>query len=168
MTVTNVHKDPGKLTLSITAEFGAPASRVWQLWEDPRQLERWWGPPTFPATFVEHDLTPGGTVTYFMTGPEGERHNGWWRVSEVEPPNRLEFEDGFADDDGNRKDDMPTISMRVTIEAIESGTRMVIEDTFTSLEAMEQLVAMGMEEGMTLALGQIDGLLAERASPVGA
>jgi uncharacterized protein YndB with AHSA1/START domain len=168
MTVTNVHKDPERLTLSITAEFDAPMSRVWQLWEDPRQLERWWGPPTYPATFVEHDLTPGGTVTYFMTGPEGDRHNGWWRVSKVEPPNRLEFEDGFADADGKPQSEMPTIVMRVTIEATESGTRMVIEDTFASLEAMDQLVAMGMEEGMTLALGQIDDLFAEVQPTVGA
>ena len=36
---------------------------------------------------------------------------------------------------------------------------MAIETTFPTLEAMEQLVAMGMEEGMTLAVGQIDGLL---------
>ena len=50
MTVTNVHKDPEALTMTITAEFDAPVERVWQLWADPRQLERWWGPPTYPAT----------------------------------------------------------------------------------------------------------------------
>lgn len=166
MTVTNVHKDAERLTLSITAEFDAPVSRVWELWEDPRQLERWWGPPTYPATFVEHDLTPGGTVTYYMTGPDGDQPHGWWRIVEVEAPHRLVFEDGFADDAGNPLNEMPTISMRVTIEAIASGrTRMVIEDRFDSVEAMEQLVAMGMEEGMTLALGQIDDLLAEEAHP---
>ena len=73
MTVTSVHKDPEALTMTITAEFDAPVEQVWQMWADPRQLERWWGPPTYPATVVDHDLTPGGRVTYFMTGPEGDK-----------------------------------------------------------------------------------------------
>lgn len=166
MTVTNVHKDAERLTLSITAEFDAPVSRVWKLWEDPRQLERWWGPPTYPATFVEHDFTPGGTVTYYMTGPDGDQPHGWWRIAEIEAPYHLVFEDGFADDAGNPLPEMPTISMRVTIEAIESGrTRMTIVDRFDSVEVMEQLLAMGMEEGMTLAIGQIDDLLADEVHP---
>ena len=72
MTVTNVHKDPDALTMAITVELDATVERAWQLWADPRQLERWWGPPGYPATFVDHDLVGGGRVTYFMTSPEGE------------------------------------------------------------------------------------------------
>ena len=86
MTVISVEKDAESLTMTIIAQFDAPTTRVWQVWQDPRQLERWWGPPTYPATVVGHDLTPGGSVTYFMTGPEGETHHGWWRVSAVEAP----------------------------------------------------------------------------------
>ena len=55
MTVTAVRKDPAALTMTLTAEFDASPERVWQLWADPRQLERWWGPPTYPATFTAHD-----------------------------------------------------------------------------------------------------------------
>ncbi|MFP3881190.1 MAG: SRPBCC domain-containing protein [Actinomycetota bacterium] len=76
MTVTNTKKDPENLTFEITSEFDASVDRVWGLWEDPRQLEKWWGPPTYPATVVEHDLTPGGKVKYYMTGPEGDSHLG--------------------------------------------------------------------------------------------
>jgi uncharacterized protein YndB with AHSA1/START domain len=61
MSVTSVHKDPENMTMTIAAEFDAPIGRVWQLWANPRQLERWWGPPTYPATVVDHDLTPAGT-----------------------------------------------------------------------------------------------------------
>jgi len=162
MTVTNVTKDPIALTMSITSEFDVPVDRAWQLWEDPRQLERWWGPPTYPATFVEHDLSPDGVVNYYMTGPEGDRHAGWWRVTTVLAPHSLEFVDGFADESGANVPDMPTTITRVSLTGTPGGgTRMVIETTFPSAEAMEQLVAMGMEEGMTLALGQIDAILAE-------
>ena len=80
MTVTDVRKNPTALTMTVACEWDAPIARVWQLWSDPRKLERWWGPPTYPATVVEHDPRPGGKVSYFMTSPEGEQHHGWWKV----------------------------------------------------------------------------------------
>ena len=60
MTVLAVDRDPVALTLTIVSEFDAPAARVGQVWADPRQLERWWGPPTYPTTVVDHDFTPEG------------------------------------------------------------------------------------------------------------
>ncbi|MPY81647.1 MAG: SRPBCC domain-containing protein, partial [Actinophytocola sp.] len=60
MPVTNAQHDLDNLTLTITAEFAAPVERVWQVYADPRQLERVWGPPSHPATFVDHELRPGG------------------------------------------------------------------------------------------------------------
>ena len=160
MTVTNVHQDPEAMTMTVTTEFDAPIARVWKLWENPRLLERWWGPPTYPATFVDHDLTPGGNVSYFMTGPEGDQPRGWWRVLVVDAPHRLEFEDGFADDAGAPNPDLPVMIMRVTLDELSAGgTRVAIETAFASLDDMEQIMAMGMEEGMTAAIGQIDDLL---------
>lgn len=163
MTVTAVHKDTEKLTMQVVTEFDAPVERVWQLWADPRKLERWWGPPTYPATVVEHELVPGGKVTYYMTGPEGDQHHGWWRVVAVDPPRRLELEDGFADAEGNVNPDMPSMMLLVELAAIEGGTRMTITSTFATLAAMEQVLAMGAEEGMRQALGQIEAILAEEA-----
>jgi uncharacterized protein YndB with AHSA1/START domain len=163
MTVKSVHKDTENLTMTLTAEFEAPVSRVWQLWEDPRQLEQWWGPPEYPATFVDHDFTSGGSVTYYMTAPEGEKYHGWWKISEIEAPNRIEFVDGFGDADGNPNPEMPTTSSQVAILELDEGaplTRMTLLSTFPSLQAMEQMVEMGMEVGITLAVGQIDDLLA--------
>src|SRR5438552_4195131 len=55
MTVIAVDRDLAALTLTIVSEFGAPVERVWQVWADPRQLERWWGPPNYPATVVDRD-----------------------------------------------------------------------------------------------------------------
>ena len=60
MPVTDVQQDLDNLTLTITADFAAPVERIWQVYADPRQLEKVWGPPTYPATVVDHDLTPGG------------------------------------------------------------------------------------------------------------
>jgi uncharacterized protein YndB with AHSA1/START domain len=107
MSVTSVDTDYDSLTTTLVADFDAPIDEVWQLWADPRKLERWWGPPTYPATFEKHDLSPGGEVTYFMTGPEGEQPRGWWRVTSVDPPGSLRFTDGFANDDGSPNEEMP-------------------------------------------------------------
>lgn len=164
MTVTAVRKDPEALTLTITAEFDASPERVWQLWADPRQLERWWGPPTYPATFTRHDLAVGSRVEYHMTGPEGDQPHGYWDILETEPPHRLVYRDGFANEDGSPNDDLPRNEGRVTIEGIGDGrTRMSIDSLFPSREAMEQVLAMGMEAGITEAVGQIDAILAEDA-----
>ena len=167
MTVTAVQKDPAALTMTVTAEFQASPDRVWQLWADPRQLERWWGPPTYPATFDSHDFRPGGKVDYHMTGPEGDQPRGWWEIVEMEPPHRLVFRDGFANDDGSPNSDMPVNEARVSIEDIGDGrTRMSIKSIFASTESLEQQLAMGMEEGLTQAVGQIDAILAEDAARV--
>lgn len=162
MSVTSVVKDLDALTLTVTAEYDVPAERAWQLWGDPRQLERWWGPPTYPATVEEHDLTPGGTVAYYMTSPEGERYWGWWQVLDVQPPRHLLVKDGFADADGSPNADLPTTLMRVGLEDRDGGgVRVRIVSTFPSLAALEELLAMGMEEGLKGAMGQIDAILAE-------
>jgi uncharacterized protein YndB with AHSA1/START domain len=160
MTVVSSTKDAQALTLTFVAEFAADPDRVWQVWEDPRQLERWWGPPTWPATFERHEFTVGGQSRYYMTGPEGEKSRGWWTITAIEAPHRLEFDDGFADDAGEPTDSIDPIHAIVTIEAIDGGTRMTTLSRFTSTEHLEQMLEMGMEEGMRLAMGQIDAQLA--------
>ncbi|MGH6928251.1 MAG: SRPBCC family protein [Dongiaceae bacterium] len=164
MTVTDVHKDPEKLTMTMTVELDATVERAWQLWADPRQLERWWGPPMYPATFVDHDFKPGGEVTYYMTSPEGDKSYGWWEFIAVDPPRRLEVKDGFSDDTGTRNEDMPPGRMVVTLDGRDGKTVMEITSHFTSLDAMNQLIEMGQEEGMVQALGQIEAILAGSAT----
>ena len=46
------------------------------------------------------------------------------------------------------------------LQEITEGTRMTILMTFASAAEMEQLVNMGMVEGLTGAAGQIDAILA--------
>ncbi|HEY5629989.1 MAG TPA: SRPBCC domain-containing protein [Candidatus Limnocylindrales bacterium] len=161
MTVTAIRKDPDALTMTVDAEFDATPDRVWQLWADPRQLERWWGPPAYPATVTSHDLRTGGRVEYHMTGPQGDQPHGYWEVVEAAPPHRLVFRDGFADADGRPNTDMPMTEGRVTIRAVAGGrTQMSIESRFPDTAAMEQLLAMGMEQGIREAVGQIDAIIA--------
>jgi uncharacterized protein YndB with AHSA1/START domain len=160
MPVTDVQKDLDQRTLTITAEFAAPVERVFAIYADPRQLERVWGPPSFPATFVDHDLREGGRVTYYMTGPEGQRFGGWWEVTAVDAPHGFDFRDGFADDDLQPVEGMPVSTNTFRFEPIEGGTRAVYTSTYATLEALQQVIDMGVEEGSRSAIDQIDVLLA--------
>ena len=163
MTVISSTKNVESLSFTLVAEFDASVERVWQIWEDPRQLERWWGPPTWPATFEKHEFTPGGEASYYMTGPEGERAGGWWRITDIQPPNRLEVDDGFADENGDPVESMGTTHASVMLEDIGGRTRMTVNSVFESEEQMGKMLEMGMEEGMQEAAGQIDGILAEHS-----
>ena len=96
-----------------------------------------------------------------MTGPAGEKANGWWQFVSVDEPTRLAFDDGFADDSGTPDASMPTIRIQVDLIGAEGGTRMTITSEFSTAEQMEQVVAMGMVEGMTAALNQLDDLLVD-------
>lgn len=160
MTVIHSEKDPSALTLTIVAEFDATPVQVWEVWEDPRKLERWWGPPTFPATFTRHEFMVGGQSRYFMTGPGGETPRGWWQLEVVEKPNRIEFANGLAGDDGEPESGVEPMPSHVTFEPTDGGTRMTAVTHFVSVEQMERMLDMGMQEGMNQAVSQIDALLA--------
>jgi uncharacterized protein YndB with AHSA1/START domain len=159
MSVVSVGKDLEGLRLILIADFDAPLERVWELWADPRQLERWWGPPTHPATVEKHELVTGGEVAFSMTGPGGETSRGWWRVTAVDPPGLLEFTDGFANEDGTPNTELPTIAVQMRLTDHEGGTRMELRFAFDSSEHMEQFERWGTLDVLPQSVGQMDALL---------
>ncbi len=164
MPITDVISDTQALTITVIADYPVPVERLWDAYADPRQIERFWGPAEWPATFTRHDMTVGGYSHYCMTGPDGATSRGWFHFLAIEPMRRMEVEDGFADETFTPNPDMPTMRMVFTFEPTERGSRLVIVTYFGSVDAMENLVQMGMMEGMRSAMGQIDTVLADLAS----
>jgi uncharacterized protein YndB with AHSA1/START domain len=162
MTIVSVETDHDKLSVTLISHFQASVERVWELWVDPRKLERWWGPASFPATFVKHDLFPGGEVTYFMTGPDGERHAGLWRVTAVDPPASLQFDDVFTAADGKRNLDLPVTRVSIRLTELDGGTQMEVRSKFESREDLERWLSTGTREGQQRAIAQMDELLVAR------
>ncbi|MFI1988751.1 SRPBCC domain-containing protein [Actinoplanes sp. NPDC020271] len=159
MPVTETTKNTEELTLTFVTDFDAPIEQVWAVWADPRKLERWWGPPTWPATFTRHEFVPTGSARYHMTGPDGTKAHGWWTITTIEAPYRLEFDDGFAGDNGEPiEGDLPVHGV-VTLDEVGGRTRMTVVSHFPDVDTFDRLSKMGMEEGMRLALGQIDRVL---------
>ncbi|WP_101652609.1 SRPBCC family protein [Brevibacterium ihuae] len=164
MPIIRTESDLEQLTTTVVGEFAAPLEALWEMWADPRRLERWWGPPGFPATVDEHELKPGGIVKYHMTGPDGTEHPGWWQVLAVDPPTRLEFRDGFADDAGEVSESGPVTVTNVDLEPCGSGcTRMTMIGRYASAESLQEVLDMGALEGMRQAADQIDALLAAQS-----
>jgi uncharacterized protein YndB with AHSA1/START domain len=147
--------------MTVVAQFAVPVARVWAAYADARQIERFWGPPGWPATFERHDFTVGGRSEYVMTGPNGQKSRGYWEFVSIDEPRAFEVKDGFLGEDGKPAADKPSMRMRFTFEPHDGGTRMTTVTTFPSLQALEQLLNMGMEEGLKAAMGQIDAVLAE-------
>lgn len=164
MPITNVASDAETLSLTITGEYQVSVDRLWQAWRDPRQLEKFWGPPTWPATFTRHDMVEGGRSEYFMTGPNGERSAGYWIFENVDEGRSFSIIDGFANEDGSPNDDLPGTRTEFRFEATDTGSRYTATTKFSDLESMEKLLEMGMVEGATQAAGQIDQILADLAS----
>jgi uncharacterized protein YndB with AHSA1/START domain len=164
VSIVSVERDNENLTLVLIAEFDEPIERVWQLWADPRKLERWWGPPTHPATVENHDLTVGGQVTYFMTGPDGEKSRGWWRVASIDAPRSLEFNDGFAREDGTPNTEMPTTAVQVRLTAHDGVTRMELRFMFESEEHMARVEQWGAFDVFPESVRQMDAVLAAAES----
>jgi uncharacterized protein YndB with AHSA1/START domain len=161
MPVTDVQHDRDTLTLTITADFAAPVDRVWQVYSDPRQLERVWGPPSHPATFVDHELTPGARTTYYLTAPEGARYFAYWDIATVDEPKGFSFEDGFAvDETFTPNPAMPQSTQAYAFAESDGTTRATFVSTYATAEDLQKVLDMGVVEGASSAINQIDALIA--------
>lgn len=161
MPVTSVEKDLDQLSITIVADFAVQVRRLWDAYIDPRQIELFWGPPAYPAKFFRHDAVAGGRSVYAMTGPEGETHFGCWDWTAAKAPLAFAVIDRFADAAGVPNPDLPATRMNMAFDETASGSRLTATSRFDSLEQMQQLVAMGVLDGMSEAMSQIDSVLAD-------
>lgn len=156
MPLTAVTKDAVTLTLTVVGDYAVPQRRLWGAFADPRQLERFWGPPAFPATFTLHDFKVGGRAEYFLALPDGAKWSGSWKFTAVNPISSFAAHDG----EDNAEDENMPAAMTFSFATTPTGSRLTIVTQFSSVEAMEQTIP-GMEEGLRAAMPQLDALLAE-------
>jgi len=161
MPVTTITKDPAALTMTVVADFAVALDRLWDAYADPRRLERFWGPPTWPAQFTRHDVAPGGLSRYTMTGPEGEVSHGYWEWLTVDAGRSFEILEGFALETGEPDREMPTMRMTFAFAATETGSRLVTTTYFNNADELARLLEMGMEQGLRQAMEQMDDVLAD-------
>ncbi len=163
MPVTSITKSPEDLTLTVVAEFPVPVRRLWDAYADPRQLERFWGPPGWPARFLRHDMAVGGRSHYAMSGPDGSWHPGYWQFTAVDAPRSFTVLDGFANEDFSPSTELPPVQMVYTFEETEAGSRVTTVATFASVEHLQTHLDMGMEQGLQAAMTQMDAVVTDLA-----
>ena len=164
MTIRSIDTNTEDLTITIVADFPVPLHRLWDAYLDPRQIERFWGPRSWPATFTRHDVRPGGRSEYHMTGPEGEKAGGYWEFLNVEAPFSFEVRDGFANADGTPNTELPTVRMVYEFEESTLGSMLTSTSYFHSAEELNQLLSMGMLEGTREAMEQIDAVVTDEST----
>ncbi|WP_245244057.1 SRPBCC domain-containing protein [Tessaracoccus sp. MC1865] len=95
-----------------------------------------------------------------MTSPEGERFHGYWDIKEVNDGQSFRFLDGFAKEDFTPQENLPVGENTFRFESTEGGSRLVATTVYQSAEDLQTVLDMGMEEGATQAVNQIDELVA--------
>ncbi|MDF2990415.1 MAG: hypothetical protein K0S37_929 [Microbacterium sp.] len=159
MPVTSVESDAEALTMTLVADFPVGPQRLWDVFTDPRQLERFWGPPGWPATFTSFAFERGGRARYQMASAGGEVARGSWEFLGIDPPRGFEVVDSFVDENGDALPGTPAMRMTFAFDRTDTGSRLTNVTYFDSLEGLEQVLAMGAVEGSTLAMNQLDAVL---------
>jgi uncharacterized protein YndB with AHSA1/START domain len=157
---TTVATNVDEQALLIERVYNAPRELVFKAWSEPERLAQWWGPKGWTLPVCNVDFRLGGVWHYCMQGPDGEQSWGKAVYSEIVPPERIAYTDGFSDEAGNLNPDMPAMVISIDFVAEGDKTRMVSRAQFASKEDMESLLQMGMIEGLTQTLDRLDEYLA--------
>ena len=146
--------------VKVTREFAAPLSKVWAAYKQSELLDQWWAPKPWKANTKEMDFKEGGHWLYAMVGPEGEEH--WCRedFQSVTPMKSFKAVDAFCDSNGKVNNELPKSTWTCTFSESGNKTKVIIEMECETLADLEKYIEMGFQEGFTMALGNLDELLA--------
>lgn len=164
MPITDVRRDLEAMSLTIIGEFPVSVRRLWDAYVDPRQIERFWSRVGWPATFLRHDLHPGGQSRYEVRGPTEVPTQWCWDVIEVDAPSSFEVVDGIVRTDGSPHPEAPSLRMVYRFDPTDDGSRLSATIWFASRGLMQELLQWGMDQGILSAMGQIDEVVTDLIS----
>ena len=148
--------------LTFTRTFNYPREVVWSAFTESDHLRRWWGPEPWGVSDSIMDFRPGGSWKYAMQGPDGSKSWGVMLYKAIDPPHSLTYEDAFADAEGNVNEGLPVATgIWRFVDNGNGSTTVSMETTYADEESLQQVVGMGMLEGMAIGLKQLEALLAE-------
>jgi len=150
--------DDGK-TLRVEREFNASRDLVWAAWTTAELLDQWWAPKPYRSITKSMDFRVGGTWLYYMQGPEGDIHWCLNNYTRIEVESEFESLDAFCNEEGVINDKFPRAMWHATFNDEGENTMVTIVTTYDSKEDLETVLKMGMKEGFTAALENLDELL---------
>lgn len=145
--------------ITIRREFDAPKTLVWDCYTKAELLDQWFAPEPFVAKTKSMDFREGGHWHFAMVDPDGNEHWVRFDYEKIDPKDSYCAQDAFSDAEGGINPDLPVSTWDVTFEDKTSRTQVQIISTYETPEALQQVVDMGMKEGLEATLSALDKLL---------
>ena len=151
--------DKEKNTLTIRREFLAGRQLVWDCYTKRELLDRWFAPKPLTTKTKSMDFREGGHWHYAMVEPNGTEYWGFTEYVKIKPIDCYTALDAFSDADGQINKDLPRADWLVAFTDKDKNTLVETTVTYKSLSDLEQVIQMGMEQGMIATLEKLDELL---------
>lgn len=149
-------------TLTVRKEFAAERQLVWDCYTRSELLEQWFAPKPWRAKTKIMDFREGGRWLYAMVSPEGEEHWACMKYQKIRPIESYIGLDAFCDADGNLNEQLPRATWNATFQETSGNTLVETVVTYPSLSDLETILQMGMKEGLTACLEQLEALLKQQ------
>ena len=149
--------DKATKTVSITREFDAELSLVWDAFTKKEILDQWWAPKPYASKTKVLDFKVGGRRFYAMVSPEGQERWVLQKYTSISPKTNFKFFNAFADE--NENPELPGSEWDHTFSEQNGTTKVSVDIYNESLERMEKQIEMGFKEGFTMTLNYLDELL---------
>jgi len=158
---TQVVKDLKEKSFLVAREFNAPLALVWRAYTESKLLDQWWAPAPWRAETKSLDFVEGGYWLYAMVSPDNEKHWGRMNYIKIYHHKGFELEDAFCDENGVINPQLPASKGKNTFTPTTNGTRVEFKMYYETAEALQTVIEMGMEQGITACMEQLEVLLAE-------
>ncbi|MEO6490291.1 MAG: SRPBCC domain-containing protein [Ferruginibacter sp.] len=145
-------------TASLTREFDADLSLVWDAYTKQELLDQWWAPKPWASKTKTMNFEVGGKRFYAMVSPEGQERWSIQKYTSITPKTNFKFLNAFADKDENPE--LPGSEWDLTFSEQDGITTVIISIYNESLTRMEKMIEMGFQEGIKMTLKNLEELLA--------
>lgn len=136
--------------------FACPKERLFSIWNEREQIEKWYGPKGFNTRVEEYDFTEGGRWKFVMVGPDQKERPVTGRFILIDSPNKVRTIDGFDD----HPDKSTGMTLKAEFIALEGGSsKLILTSTHKSVEEKEQFEKMGVPQAWESSFQRIELLL---------
>ena len=143
--------------VSITREFAAKLSLVWDVYTKPELLDQWWAPKPWTSKTKFMNFEVGGKRFYAMVSPEGVERWAIQKYTSITPKTNFKFFNTFADKDENPE--LPGSDWDLNFSEKNGNTIVFISIYNESFERMERMLELGFKEGTAVQLNNLEELL---------
>ena len=162
MTATSTTKTKDT-EIVITREFAAPRQLVWDVWTQPKHIEKWFGPKGFTTRVESHDFNVGGKAKYVMVGPDGGEYPGAGVFKEIVPIEKIvttdEFGEGFEESHPDM--DLPKGMISTFLfDDLGEKTQLTLIVDHPTVEDRKKHEAMGVVDGWNSSLDKLNEYIA--------